>query len=470
MAKETQKTSVEIQGTSREDCARNAQGYGTGETSVTARKEDSCSECNISIETVVERENMYRAYYRVVSNRGSAGVDGMNVNELKSYLQKEWIHIKKQLLDGSYRPETVLRVEIPKAGGKGVRKLGIPTVLDRLIQQAIHQVLSPLFERDFSDNSYGFRPGRSAHDAVLKSKEFACSGKRWVVDLDLEKFFDRVSHDILMSRIACKVKDRRILRLIRAYLQSGILENGQVMAAKEGTPQGGPLSPLLSNILLDDLDKELERRGHSFCRYADDCNIYVSSRKAGIRVMNSVTKFLEEKLKLQVNTSKSAVDRPWKRSFLGYTMTWHKEPRLKVSPESVKRLKSKLKAAFRQGKGRNLYSFIEELKPLLQGWINYFCLAEVKNIFEKLDSWIRRHLRCIIWRQWKRPATRKRKLMKRGLTEKHAWISASNGRGHWWNAGAAHMNKAFPKVYFDRCGLVSFLDEILKKKKFQCSS
>jgi RNA-directed DNA polymerase len=281
-----------------------------------------------------------------------------------------------------------------------------------------------------------------------------------VVDLDLEKFFDRVNHDVLMARVARKVKDKRVLRLIRRYLQAGVMEDGVVEAGREGTPQGGPLSPLLSNILLDELDKELERRGHTFCRYADDSNVYVRSRRAGERVMESLKGFLGKRLRLKVNEEKSAVDRPWKRVFLGYTMTWHKEPRLRVAASSVKKLKMKLKEAFRRGRGRNVGRFIKELRPILLGWIQYFRLSEAKGIFEELDGWIRRKLRCIIWRQWKRSYARARNLMRRGLGEKTAWRSATNGRGPWWNSGAPHMQIAFPKRLFDHMGLVSLLDRI----------
>lgn len=467
MTRENQKAHAETHGTIPEGCTRNVEGYGNGDSNVTARREHCCSESQNLMEAVVERGNMFKAYYKVVGNKGSAGIDGMTVEGLKPYLQGNWSSIKEALLGDEYVPQPVLRVEIPKPGGKGVRKLGIPTVLDRLIQQALHQVLSPLFEKDFSDKSYGFRPGRSAHDAVLKGRDYVSSGRRWVVDIDLDKFFDRVNHDILMSRITRKIRDKRVLALIRRYLQGGIMESGVVHDSREGTPQGGPLSPLLSNIILDELDRELERRGHSFCRYADDCNIYVRSERSGKRVMKSVTRFLEAHLKLRVNRGKSAVSRPWDRTFLGYTMTWHKKPRLKVSLFAVKRLKAKLKVAFRQGKGRNVQSFIEYLRPLLLGWINHFRLTEVKGIFEELDGWIRRKVRCIIWRQWKRSYTRAKRLMNRGLSEGTAWISACNGRGPWWNSGAPHMNKVFPKSYFDTCGLVSFLDKVLE---FQCGS
>lgn len=347
-----------------------------------------------------------------------------------------------------------------------MRPLGIPTVVDRLIQQAMHQVMQAIFDKEFSESSYGFRPGRSAHQAVLKAREYVASGRRWVADLDLEKFFDRVNHDILMSRIARKVKDKRVLGLIRRYLRARVMEGGVVSPRIEGTPQGGPLSPLLSNILLDDLDKELERRGHMFCRYADDCNIYVRSRRAGERVLVSLTQYLWERLKLKVNTGKSAVDRPWERKFLGYSMTFHKQSRLKVASASRRRLQDKLREQFRQGRGRNLARFIASLTPILRGWVNYFKLAEVKGCFEELDGWIRRKLRCILWRQWKRTYTRAKNLMKHGIGGKRAMKSAMNGRGPWWNSGASHMNQAYPKKYFDEHGLVSLLQQL---KRVQCT-
>jgi RNA-directed DNA polymerase len=414
------------------------------------------------MEAVVERENMWKAFRRVVGNKGAAGVDAMSVDELKPYLQTHWKRIREQLLGGCYEPQPVRRVEIPKPGGRGTRKLGVPTVVDRLIQQALHQILNPLFDPDFSVNSYGFRQGCSAHQALHQAREHVAGGRRWVVDLDLEKFFDRVHHDVLMSRVARKVGDKRVLCLIRRYLQAGIMEGGLVSQPTMGTPQGGPLSPLLSNILLDDLDKELERRGHCFCRYADDVNLYVGSRRAGERVLDSIEKFLNRQLRLQVNREKSAVDRPWKRKFLGYSMTWHKRPRLKVAPSSLERLKGELKKVFQRGRGRNLGRLIEELTPTLRGWVNYFRLSEVRGVFEELDGWIRRRLRCIIWRQGKRRYARAKDLMKRGLGESRAWESASNGRGPWWNSGASHMNVAFPKQFFDRLGLVSLLDSVLQ--------
>ena len=451
-----------------EGSRRNRREYGLGASKVTAKREDSGPEAEQLLEAVVERENMWLALKRVERNRGAAGVDKMTVEQLRAYLRDDWLRIKEELLAGKYQPQPVRKVEIPKPGGKGMRMLGIPTVVDRLIQQALHQALSPLFEPNFSESSYGFRPNRSAQQAVLKAREFVREGRRWVVDIDLEKFFDRVNHDILMSRLARRIKDKRVLRLIRRYLQAGMMSDGITTARREGTPQGGPLSPLLSNILLDELDKELERRGHKFCRYADDCNIYVQSRSAGERVMKSVSRFLERRLRLKVNWDKSAVARPWERKFLGYSLTWHRESRLKVAASSVQRLKEKLREIFRRGRGRNLGKLIEgELTPLLRGWMNYFRLAEVKGIFEELDSWIRRKLRCLIWRQWKRTYARAKGLMRRGLDKVKAWKSATNGRGPWWNAGASHMNAAFPKTYFDRCGLLSLLEQRLR---FQLAS
>ena len=445
----------------QEGSGRNSQGTCLGVAQkITVKRATPEEEVAGLMEQVVERSNMTAALKRVESNGGASGVDEMSVDGLRSHLKAEWPRIKAELLKGNYQPQAVREVEIPKLGG-GMRKLGIPTAVDRLIQQAIHQALSPIFDQEFSESSYGFRSGRSAHQAVLKAREYVRGGRRWVVDIDLEKFFDRVNHDVLMSRVARKVKDRRIIAVLYRYLQAGIMRGGIEEARQEGTPQGGPLSPLLSNILLDELDKELEKRGHKFCRYADDCNIYVASRHAGQRVMVSVEKFLARRLKLKVNRSKSAVDRVERRKFLGYSMTFDKNPRLKVAEETVKRLKAKLRKCFRWGRGRNLGRFTTEtLNPLLRGWANYFKLAEVKGIFEELDSWIRRKLRCILWRQMKRVYTRMKRLICRGLKELRAAQSATNGRGAWWNSGASHMNEAYKKNYFDRMGLISLLDKI----------
>jgi RNA-directed DNA polymerase len=408
------------------------------------------------MEVIVSRGNMVRALRRVEANKGAPGIDKMTVEQLGPYLKAHWARIRQDLLSGQFRPSPVRGVNIPKPGG-GVRTLGIPTVLDRLIQQAIQQVLTPIFDPGFSNSSYGFRPRRSAHDAVLAAQSHIEAGHRFVVDIDLEKFFDRVNHDVLMARVARKVPDLRVLRVIRSFLQAGMMTGGLASARTEGTPQGGPLSPLLSNILLDDLDKELERRGHKFCRYADDCNIYVRSRRAGERTMASVAGFLARCLRLTVNAAKSAVDRPWNRSFLGYSVTAHIKPRLKAAAKSVGRLRNKLRAAFRQGRGRSLATTIATLAPILRGWTNYFRLAQVKGTFEDLDQWLRRKLRCILWRQWKRPRTRAHALLARGLDRERALASASNGRGPWWNAGASHMHAAYPAAYFRNLGLPSFL-------------
>jgi RNA-directed DNA polymerase len=336
-----------------------------------------------------------------------------------------------------------------------------------LIQQALHQVLSPIFEPTFSASSYGFRPGRNAHQAVLAAQRYVAEGRRMVVDLDLEKFFDRVDHDLLLGRLAQKIGDRRVLQLIRRYLQAGMMAEGLVSPRTEGTPQGGPLSPLLSNILLTDLDRELERRGHAFCRYADDCNIYVRSQRAGERVLASLTRFLTQRLKLKVNTAKSAVACPWERKFLGYSLTWHKAPRRRIAPSSLQRLERRVRAVLKGARGRRLSNTIHELNPLLRGWAAYFKLTETKRALEELDGWIRHKLRCILWRQWKRPYTRARKLMQAGLTEQRAFRSAFNQRGPWWNSGASHMNQACRKSYFDRLGLVSLLDTV---RRLQCVS
>jgi RNA-directed DNA polymerase len=426
-----------------------------GASSATAGSVHSEPEASVRLmELVVSRENMVTAYARVVGNKGAAGIDGMSVADLKPFLIEHWPGIREDLLADRYQPQAVRGVEIPKPGG-GIRLLGIPTAVDRLIQQALHQVLMPLFDPGFSHHSYGFRPGRSAHDAVKAARAHVASGRRFVVDMDLEKFFDRVNHDVLMARVARKVADKQVLRLIRRYLQAGLMLGGTETARMEGTPQGGPLSPLLSNILLDDLDKELECRGHAFCRYADDCNIYVASRRAGERVLASVTRFLRERLKLTVNTAKSAVDRPWHRSFLGFSMTAHKEPRLRVAPKAVVRFTGKLKDMLRRGRGRSIARTVADLAPVVRGWIGYYRLAEAKGIFEELDGWMRRRLRCVLWRQWKRRPTRAKRLMQRGLKEDRAWRSAYNGRGPWWNAGASHMNEAFKTAFFANLGLPS---------------
>jgi RNA-directed DNA polymerase len=447
----------------RERIERNSKGTGTGALKATAKREEADSGTKPLMEAVVERENIVAAYRKVVGNKGAAGVDGMTVKALKDHLKTNWPHIREELLEGRYEPESVRGVKIPKPGKKGVRQLGIPTVMDRLIQQALHQILQPIYEPGFSESSYGFRPKRNAQQAVCKAREYAKSGKRWVVDLDLEKFFDRVNHDVLMARVERKVKDKGVLKLIRKYLQAGMMEEGLVSPRREGTPQGGPLSPLLSNILLDDLDKELEQRGHRHCRYADDCNIYVESRKAGERVMKSISRYLEERLKLKVNREKSAVGRPWERKFLGYSLTFEKSPRLRIASESLERMKSQIREQLDRGRGRRLQTVLEEMTPKLRGWGNYFVLTEAPSALKEIDAWMRRKVRCILWTQWKTPGNRARNLMKLGVGKKRAWISANNGRGAWWNAGARHMQEAVPKNLLENMGLFSLL------KQWQCN-
>jgi group II intron reverse transcriptase/maturase len=418
------------------------------------------------MEAVVERGNLWLAYQRVVENQGAAGVDSLSVTGLKNHLKQHWPTIKARLLAGGYRPQPVRRVDIPKPQG-GVRTLGIPTVVDRLIQQALNQVLTPIFEPDFSEASYGFRPGRNAHQALQAARQHVAEGKRWVVDMDLERFFDRVNHDLLMGKLAQKIGDVRVLKLIRRYLEAGMMAQGLVSPRTEGTPQGGPLSPLLSNILLDELDRELESRGLAFCRYADDCNIYVGSERAGKNLLAGLTGWLWQALKLKVNAGKSAVAQPWQRKFLGYSMTWHSAPKLRIAKHSLERLTEKVRELLRRARGRSLVATIEALNPVLRGWAAYFKLTETKRALEERDGWVRRKLRCTLWRQWQRPYARARNLMRRGLTEERAWRSACNQRGPWWNAGASHMHAAFPKSWFDQRGLVSLLDTV---QRLQCVS
>lgn len=415
------------------------------------------------LEKILSKENMHEAYRRVVKNGGAAGIDGVTVDKLKEYCQQHWLRVREELLEEKYKPQAVRQVEIPKPNG-GTRMLGIPTVMDRLIQQAIHQVLQPIFDPKFSNQSYGFRPNRSAQMAVSRARELIRSGYRWVVDMDLEKFFDRVNHDVLMNRLWKRIQDKRLLRLIRAYIKAGLMLGGVASIRTEGMPQGGPLSPLLSNILLDDLDKELERRGHKHLRYADDCNIYMKSKAAGKRVLKSISRYVEVRLKLRINVEKSAVARPWERKFLGYSVTRHKEAKLKVSASSIKRLKEKLKDIFRRGRGCAISTAIKHLIPIIRGWTNYFKCSEVKGIFEELDGWLRRKIRVLYWRRWKKPKTRERKLKQLGIEAERAWKSASNGRGPWWNAGASHMNQAIPTRYLRNLGLVSFMEEYQRVK------
>jgi len=404
------------------------------------------------MEEVCERENCKQALARVKANKGSAGVDGMTVHELPEYLKQHWPTIREQLLSGAYEPQPVKRVEIPKPDG-GVRKLGIPTVLDRFIQQAVMQVLQRKWDRTFSDHSYGFRPGRSAHQAVEAAQQYIAAGYRWVVDLDLEKFFDRVSHDKLMARIESRVSDRRMLKLIRWFLKAGVMEGGLVSPVDEGTPQGGPLSPLLSNIVLDEFDRELERRGLRFARYADDSNIYVRSRRAGERVMASITAFLTTKLKLKVNEQKSAVARPWERKFLGFSFTWHREPKRRIAPKAVLRCKEKVRELTRRTRGVSTQRMAKELTRYLRGWLGYFGKCETPFVLEELERWVRRRLRSAIWKQWKRGPVRFAELRKRGVGQDLAAKTAGSAHGPWRLANSPALAIALPNAYFDSLGL-----------------
>lgn len=407
------------------------------------------------MQEVLRRENLVRAYKRVRSNGGAPGVDGRTVEQLMPFCQQHWDRIRSELLDGRYQPSPVRRVEIPKPGGKGKRLLGIPTVLDRLIQQALLQVLTPLFDPGFSESSFGFRPGRGAHDAVRLARDHQRAGHRWVVDLDLEKFFDRVNHDVLMSRVARKVADRRVLLLIRRFLQAGVLVDGVVGPRTEGTPQGGPLSPLLSNVLLDELDQELEARGHRFARYADDCNIYVRSERAGQRVLASVERFLRERLRLVVNRDKSAVGRPWNRTFLGYSFNNLRTADPRISPKAVSRLKDKVRAITASSRGRSVAQVLKELHQLFVGWTAYFGLARNDKLLGRLDQWVRRRLRVLVWRHWKTPRTRLRRLKAAGVPGEIAAMAAYSGKGPWRCSQMGAVNLALSNQNLRTRGLPS---------------
>lgn len=401
---------------------------------------------------ILSRENMIIALKRVERNKGSHGVDMMPVQTLRTHILENWHTLKTQIIEGTYEPQPVRRVEIPKSDG-GVRLLGIPTVTDRLIQQAIAQILSREFDPSFSENSYGFRPKRSAHDAVRKAKRYIKEGYRWVVDMDMEKFFDKVNHDRLMATLAKRVTDRSLLKLIRKYLQSGVMIQGICSRTEQGTPQGGPLSPLLSNIVLDELDKELEKRGHRFVRYADDCNIYVKSRRAGERTMKSVQKFIEQKLRLKVNEEKSAVDRPWKRKFLGFSFTWHKEPKVRIAKESIKRLRQKIREMTSRKMPYPIDDRIKKLNQYLMGWCGYFALADTPSIFKDLDKWIRRRLRMCLWKNWKKPKTKFRNLIKLGTPRHKAWEWANSRKGYWRISNSPILDRNLGNSYWSNRGL-----------------
>ncbi len=405
------------------------------------------------MEEVCERENCKRALKRVKANKGSPGVDSMTVHELPGFLQQHWPAIREQLLNGTYQPQPVRRKEIDKPDGGGVRKLGIPTVLDRFIQQAVMQVLQKRWDRAFSDHSYGFRPGRSAHQAVEAAQQYIAAGYRWVVDLDLEKFFDRVSHDKLMARIAERVSDKRLLKLIRSFLRAGVMEGGLVSPVDEGTPQGGPLSPLLSNLVLDEFDRELERRGHRFARYADDSNIYVRSRRAGERVMKSVTRFIHTKLKLKVNESKSAVAEPRERKFLGFSFTSHESPKRRIAPKAVQRFKERIRELTSRTRGISIERMAKELTLYLRGWIGYFGKCETPSVLKSLEEWTRHRLRSVIWKQWKRGTVRFVELRKRDVNAPLAAKTAGSAHGPWRLANSPALALALPNAYFDSIGI-----------------
>jgi RNA-directed DNA polymerase len=425
---------------------------GGTEPPAAKREPESLATIEQLMEEVCQRNNLEEALKRVMANKGSPGVDGMTVRKLPDYLREQWPTIRQQLLSGTYQPQPVKRVEIPKPDG-GVRKLGIPTVLDRFIQQAVMQVLQGRWDSTFSEHSYGFRPRRSAHQAVAQAQQYLAEGYRWTVDIDLEKFFDRVNHDILMGRIAKRVSDKRMLKLIRAFLNAGVMENGLVSPTDEGTPQGGPLSPLLSNLMLDDLDRELQRRGLRFARYADDCNIYVRSQRAGQRVMASITRFITTKLKLKVNESKSAVARPWERKFLGMTFTSHREPKRRIAPKALVRFKERIRELTRRTRGISLPQMVKQLACYLNGWRAYFGFCQTPSILTELDSWIRRRLRSVLWKQWKRGKRRFAELRKRKVGKDLAAQTAGSPHGPWRIARSPALSYALPNAYFQTLGL-----------------
>ena len=424
----------------------------------TANDPESPASTNRLMEEVCERENLKEALRRVRANKGSAGVDGMTVGGITDYLKQHWPAIREQLLNGTYEPRPVRRVEIPKPDG-GVRKLGIPTVLDRLIQQAVMQVLQRRWDRTFSESSYGFRPGRSAQQAVAKAQQYIAEGHSWCVDLDLEKFFDRVNHDKLMGQIAKRVGDKRLLKLIRAFLNAGVMENGLVSPSVEGTPQGGPLSPLLSNLVLDELDRELERRGHRFVRYADDCNIYVRSERAGQRVMESITQFITQKLRLKVNEAKSAVARPQERKFLGFSFSAGPEVKRVIAPKALDRFKRRIREITRRAKGVSMKTTIEELAPYMRGWRGYFGFCETPEVLIGLTRWVRLRLRAAMWRQWKTPRRRREALIEPGVRPRLASNTAGSGLGPWYLAKAKALSVGLSNAYFKSLGLPSLVDE-----------
>jgi RNA-directed DNA polymerase len=418
-------------------------------------KDESEKKAERLLEAIVSGENLNLAYKRIKANGGSHGVDGMTTEDLLPHLKRHGAALRQSILEGKYIPQAVRRVEIPKPDG-GTRQLGIPTVVDRLIQQAIAQILNSVFDKDFSANSYGFRPGKSAHMAIRAARSHLEAGGEWVVDLDLEKFFDRVNHDKLMSLVARKVKDKRVLKLIRRYLESGVLVNGVKVQNEEGTPQGGPLSPLLANIMLDELDKELERRGHKFCRYADDCNIYVKSKKAGERVMESVTRYIENTLKLKVNRKKSAVDKPGRRKFLGFSF-YMKDGKAHnfIHAKSIQRFKEKIREITSRSNGRGMAWRRERLARLITGWVNYFRIADMRHSARVLDGWIRRRIRMCYWKQWKKNKTKRDNLVRLGLYASQAWGYANSRKSYWRISDSIALKFALSNECLEKQGFPS---------------
>ena len=437
--------------------APQARGEAT-ESLPTMRAPESPASTNQLMEEVCEWENLKQALQQVKANKGSPGIDGMTVEELPDYLQQHWPVMREQLLSGTYEPKPVRRVEIEKPDGGGMRKLGIPSVLDRFVQQAVMQVLQRQWDPTFSDHSYGFRPERSAHQAVAQAQKHIAAGYNWVVDLDLEKFFDRVNHDKLMGQIAKRVEDKRLRKLIRAFLNAGVMENGLVSPSVEGTPQGGPLSPLLSNLVLDELDRELERRGHRYVRFADDCNIYVRSEQAGRRVMKSITRFITHNLKLKVNETKSAVARPQERKFLGFSFTAGPEVKRVIAPKALDRFKRRIREITRRAKGVSIQRTIEELATYMRGWRSYFGFCETPEVLVYLTRWIRLRLRAALWRQWKTQRRRRAALIARGVRPRLASKTAASGRGPWHLARSKALSIGLSNAYFRSLGLPSLVE------------
>jgi RNA-directed DNA polymerase len=453
---------VESRQLHKEDCLQEIRvelrgNVGVQSISSTSEKgrNDVSEYANRLLERILEPSNMNFAYKRVKANKGSHGVDGMTVDELLQFLKQNGKQLIQSLMEGNYKPQPVRRVEIPKPDG-GVRLLGIPTVIDRVIQQSIAQVLSPIYEMRFSETSYGFRPNKSAKEAVLKCKEYIDAGYRWAVDIDLAKYFDTVNHDKLMRLLSETIKDGRVLSLIRKYLRSGVMINGTVEETEIGCPQGGNLSPLLSNIMLNELDKELTQRDLKYCRYADDCNIYVKSKKSAERVMESITRFIEEKLKLKVNKEKSAVDRPWKLKFLGFSF-YHKRGGMgiRVHPKPVMKLKEKLKEITGRSKGMSMAERMIKLKQCITGWVNYFGIADMKSLAEALDKWLRRRIRMCFWKQWKRIKTKHDNLVKLGSKDSQAWQYANTRKSYWHTANSPILSKTLSNEYLKKIGFVS---------------